>query len=199
MIAKEDAMFKESIAEVVKAVRAKYGLSQRSFATLLGIGEATMVRYEQGAVPSRANANLILAAEDPHFMKGCIERNGSLLSERQRSRAEEYIYAVVSLDDTEAEGGNKMDEMYRITLRQEVLNEQAADIVCRLIRYLSDEGIAPDDTQNPFVVLMNQLFEIKSLIISMESRNDKTLDEIAGYLKYVSQYVESIVDKRRVA
>ena len=158
-----------------------------------------MVRYEQGAVPSRANANLILAAEDPHFMKGCIERNGSLLSERQRSRAEEYIYAVVSLDDTEAEGGNKMDEMYRITLRQEVLNEQAADIVCRLIRYLSDEGIAPDDTQNPFVVLMNQLFEIKSLIISMESRNDKTLDEIAGYLKYVSQYVESIVDKRRVA
>ena len=192
-------MFTESLAEVVKAIRAKYGLSQRSFAALLGIGEATMVRYEQGAVPSRANANLILAAEDPHFMKGCIERNGSFLSERQRSRAEEYIYAVVSLDDNEAEGENKMDEMYRITLRQEVLNEQAADIVCQLIRFLSDEGIAPDDARNPLVALMDQLFEIKSLIISMDSRNDKTLDEIAGYLKYVNQYVETIVDKRRVA
>jgi HTH-type transcriptional regulator/antitoxin PezA len=192
-------MFRESLAEIIKATRAKYGLSQRSFATLLGIGEATMVRYEQGAVPSRANANLILAAEDPRFMLGCIERNGAGLSERQRARAEKYVYEVVSLDADEGQGESKMDEMYRLTLRQEVLNEKAADIVCMLIRHMSEKGVSPDDTNDPLVVLIDQLFEIKGLIIGMESRNDKTLDEIAGYLQYLGQYVEKITGEQRVA
>jgi len=181
MIAKGDAMFKESIAEVVKAIRAKYGLSQRSFATLLGIGEATMVRYEQGAVPSRANANLILAAEDPHFMKGCIERNGSLLSERQRSRAEEYIYAVVSLDDTVEEGGNKMDEAYELTLRQEVLGERCANLIGEIIR-LQMSDVAHGGKGNLFQGLCAQLSRLKPTIADSSNRDWAKLERIAGYL-----------------
>ncbi len=46
----------------IKSIRKRYGLSQQGFARLLGIGEASMARYESGATPSKANANLIRAA-----------------------------------------------------------------------------------------------------------------------------------------
>ena len=174
-------MFTESLAEVVKAIRAKYGLSQRSFAALLGIGEATMVRYEQGAVPSRANANLILAAEDPHFMKGCIERNGSFLSERQRSRAEEYIYAVVSLDDNEAEGENKMDEAYDLTLRQEVLTERCANLIGEIIR-LQMLDMGRGGKGKLYQGLCAQLSRLKPTIADTSNRDWAKLERIAGYL-----------------
>ena len=43
----------------IKRIRKKYGLTQQAFARLLGIGEASMVRYENGQPPSKANANQI--------------------------------------------------------------------------------------------------------------------------------------------
>ena len=36
----------------IKRIRKKYGLTQQAFARLLGIGEASMVRYENGQPPS---------------------------------------------------------------------------------------------------------------------------------------------------
>lgn len=51
-------MAHELTPQDIKDIRAKYGLSQRSFARLLGLGEASLARYEKGQKPSRANANL---------------------------------------------------------------------------------------------------------------------------------------------
>ena len=73
-------------AQDVKRIREKYGLTQQGFARLLGLGEASVVRYENGQKPSKANANLIRAADDPAFMKGCLERDGELLSAGQREK-----------------------------------------------------------------------------------------------------------------
>ena len=52
-----------------QAHRRKYGLTQQGFARLLGLGEASVVRYENGQTPSKANANLIRAADNPAFMR----------------------------------------------------------------------------------------------------------------------------------
>ena len=60
----------------IKRIRKKYGLTQQAFARLLGIGEASMVRYENGQPPSKANANLIRAAAHTAFMRECLERDG---------------------------------------------------------------------------------------------------------------------------
>ena len=78
----------------IKRIRGKYGLSQQSFARLLGLGEASIVRYENGQPPSKANANLIRAADDPAFMRDCLERDGDLLSQEQRGKTEQIIYAM---------------------------------------------------------------------------------------------------------
>ena len=78
-------MSKDLTAQDIKRIRRKYGLTQQGFARLLGLGEASVVRYENGQTPSKANANLIRAADNPAFMRDCFERDGDLLSHEQRS------------------------------------------------------------------------------------------------------------------
>ena len=51
-------------AREIKDIRTRYGLSQQAFARVLGLGEASIVRYENGQKPTRANANLIRAAKN---------------------------------------------------------------------------------------------------------------------------------------
>lgn len=123
-------MATEITSEEIKAIRGKYGLSQQSFARLLGIGEASMVRYESGQKPSKANANLIRAANHPAFMAECLERDGELLSSSQRRAIEQVVYATVTFDDKGEIMG--MNEMYSLTLEQEILNEQAAEILAEV-------------------------------------------------------------------
>lgn len=193
-------MSTQMTADSIKATREKYGLSQRAFSTLLGIGEATIVRYEKGAVPTKANANLIIAADDPHFMVGCLERNGDGLTPRQRQNAERYIYEFIELEpeDKQENAAAKMNEMYELTLRQEVLNEQAADIVAEIMRYMIRENI-PVDCDDPLAILLTQLFTVKANIISVETMDKAKLDQIAGYLRYIQEYVHTVLDKRGAA
>lgn len=55
--------------EEIKATREKYGLSQANFAKLLGMGEKTITRYENGSVQDEAHDTLIRAAQDAKFVK----------------------------------------------------------------------------------------------------------------------------------
>ena len=99
-------------AEEIKGIREFYGLTQKSFAQVLGLGAASIVRYEQGSEPSKANANLIRAAKHPEFMKECLERDGDAIPEIQRDNAMRVVYACVSLepDDGKPSGSaSKMD------------------------------------------------------------------------------------------
>ena len=177
-------------AEFVKATREKYGMSQRTFALLLGIGEATIVRYEKGAKPTKANANLILAANDPHFMAECIMRDGDALSARQRAHAEEYVYAFISLDpETDAEeAGMKMNEIYDFTLRQEVLTERCANLIADIIRVQARDELE-GGLGDQFERLCAALAALKPTIAYRENRNWDTLNRIAGYLDCAEEIV----------
>lgn len=55
--------------EEIKATREKYGLSQANFAKLLGMGEKTITRYENGSVQDEAHDNLIRAAKDENYVR----------------------------------------------------------------------------------------------------------------------------------
>ena len=149
----------------IKRIRKKYGLTQQAFARLLGIGEASMVRYENGQPPSKANANLIRAAAHKEFMLECLERDGESIPPAQRESAEKVIYAMVTFDDK----GEIMDinEMYEITLQQEVLNEQAAQLMGDTINLLlaareQEDAIA----EAVYEDVLKQISHIKPRIIS---------------------------------
>lgn len=49
----------------IKNIRMQYGLSQSAFANVLGLGEKTITRYENGSIQDEAQNNLILLASDP--------------------------------------------------------------------------------------------------------------------------------------
>ncbi len=187
--------------EEIKGIRAQYGLTQKSFATLLGIGTASMVRYEQGARPSKANANLIRAARHPEFMAECLQRDGDLIPERQRKRAVECSYALISLNPTGSEvaveqkpktrrkSTNRMTEAYHYTLQQEVLNEQAANIIGEIISIQISTGFS-GAASDVFENLLDQVAALKPTIVSNASDDDCTLATIRGYLRCASELLD---------
>ena len=189
-------------AEEIKGIREFYGLTQKSFAQVLGLGAASIVRYEQGSEPSKANANLIRAAKHPEFMKECLERDGDTIPETQRDNAMRVVYACVSLepdDDTISGSTSKMDEVYHYTIQQEVLNEQAANIACDLLNYLVDRGIDVHDGNEPVSILLLQLLALKRSLTSAEANDDIYLERVRGHLEYMKQFAVSLGSFEEVA
>lgn len=74
------------IPERIKQIRNKYCLSQKCFALLLGMSEATINRYEKGALQDQSHDTAIRACEDPKFVCDLLGRRGDLLTEWQRDR-----------------------------------------------------------------------------------------------------------------
>ncbi len=168
-------------AQSIRDLRKRYGLSRHAFAQLLGIGEASLARYENGATPSKANANLIRAAAIPEFMRQCLEEAGDSLSSKQRESVEKIIYTEVIFD----EEGNIMDmtNIYELTLRQEVLNEKAAEIMGDIINgMLLAEEQHDEASQIVYKDLFSYLADLKPTIASMETLNNRSLDRIDGEL-----------------
>ena len=197
-------------AQEIKEIRGMYGLTQRSFALLLGIGPASMVRYEQGSRPSKANANLIRAARHPEFMRECLERDGDLIPRKQCEQASRYIYAIVSLDSNEEEPmaaakstqtkhAPTMDEVYHYTIQQEVLNEQAANLACDMMEYLMNCNVKPDDKTHPVSVLLSQLLELKRFLVSGAADDDLALERARGFLGQMEEFVKSLKSAEEVA
>ena len=48
----------------IKNIRVSCNLSQRNFAKMIGWDEATIIRYEQGALPSKANNEIFIGLRD---------------------------------------------------------------------------------------------------------------------------------------
>lgn len=162
-------------------LRKSYGLSQQAFARLLGIGEATLNRYEKGAVPTKANANLLRAATIPEFMAVCLEREGGNLSPRQRESVEKVVYAELTFDDE----GEVMDinEIYTLTLQQEVLNEKAADILADIIKgLLAAEAAGDEGLKMVYNDMLAHISLLKPTITSQASFNQPELMRLNGEL-----------------
>lgn len=174
-------MIDEITPQTIKSIRKRYGLSQQAFARILGIGEASIARYEQGVTPSKANANLIRAAAIPEFMADCLRRDGNVLTSKQRASVEKIVYAEVTFD----EEGDIMDmtEIYELTLQQEVLNEKAAEILGDVINGLiraeeeNDEGL-----KMVYEDIFAQLSMLKPTITATETADWKVLHRIDGEL-----------------
>ncbi|WP_165046115.1 helix-turn-helix domain-containing protein [Adlercreutzia sp. ZJ138] len=165
----------------IRDIRKRYGLSQQAFARILGIGPASIARYENGTKPTKANANLIRAAEIPAFMAGCLERDGEVLSAKQRANIEKVIYAEITFNKE----GNVMgiNDIYELTLQQEVLNEKAAAILGDIINgQLKAESEGNKALALVWEDMLVQLSLLKPTIASIENLNHDNLTRITGEL-----------------
>jgi len=81
--------------EKIKAIRDKYGLTQKEMSNLLGWGDITYHRYENGSLPDQAHNTLLLLIEDPKNVRIIIENNKHNLSsktlDKLKNRLEELL------------------------------------------------------------------------------------------------------------
>lgn len=171
----------------IRQIRGKYGLTQQAFAQLLGIGEASMVRYENGKAPSRANANLIRAAANPWFMAECLDRDGDKIPEPQREKAEQIVYSMVTFD----EEGKIMDinEIYMLTLEQEILNEKAAEIMSDITRlYFAAQKSGDTVREMIYDDILKQMAHAKRQIIKENNKGKIGIAEIRGQIDALNEF-----------
>ena len=76
----------------IRMIREKYGLSQVAFARVLGLGDKTIARYENGSIADLAQNNLIELVQQPSNFKKLLEKNKSKIT------AEDYASALVALE-----------------------------------------------------------------------------------------------------
>ncbi|MEF9974380.1 MAG: type II toxin-antitoxin system MqsA family antitoxin [Clostridia bacterium] len=71
--------------EEIRAIREKYGLSQMAFARVLGLGDKTIARYENGSIQDEAQNNLIYLIADEDNFKCLFEKNKHRLTDGERA------------------------------------------------------------------------------------------------------------------
>ena len=86
----------------IRTIREKYGLSQRALSRLLGWGEITIHRYENGAIQDNAHDNLLRLIEDPQNMKKSLKANHSKLPPYIVARLERRIADFLQEDKEQA-------------------------------------------------------------------------------------------------
>src|SRR5665647_475455 len=77
--------------EEMQRIRRLWGLGQRAFAQLLGWGEITLHRYENGSLQDAAHDAQLRMAERPENVRTLLESNGGRLTPRQREAVERRL------------------------------------------------------------------------------------------------------------
>ena len=180
-------------AEEIKEIRGKYKLTQQAFARLLGIGEASIVRYESGQTPTKANSNLIRAARSPKFMLGCLQQDGDCLDAVKYSETEDIVYALITLEEDQP---MDINETYLLTLEQEILNEQAAQIMADVWRMKEEAKAAGNEERERFYqLILDDLALLKPEIVGTKCNNRRELAEIKGSIMCLKKLASSYVLK----
>jgi len=86
----------------IRTIREKYGLSQRALSRLLGWGEITIHRYENGAVQDDGHNNTLRLIEDPENIKTLFEANRNRLPSYVATRLEKRIVSFSQEDNEQA-------------------------------------------------------------------------------------------------
>ncbi len=75
----------------IRAIREKYGLSQVAFARVLGLGDKTVARYENGSIADAAQNNLIELMRRPGNFEELLEKNKARITEEDYRTAREAL------------------------------------------------------------------------------------------------------------
>ena len=86
----------------IRTIREKYGLSQRAISRLLGWGEITIHRYENGAIQDNVHDSSLRLIEDPQNMHKFLEANRSKLTAYTAARLEKRIAIFLQEDEEQA-------------------------------------------------------------------------------------------------
>ncbi len=84
----------------IKVIREQYGLSQVAFAKVLGVGEKSIARYENGSLQDEAQNNLILLVKDPKVFLILFNKNKLKLTVEEIKQVQSKIQYQSMLGQT---------------------------------------------------------------------------------------------------
>ena len=82
--------------EQILALRERYGLSQRGLAALLGLGEVTVYRYENGSLPDDAPNHLLRLMLNPWNVWTLYQENKNQLSPINQKKLERNLSEILA-------------------------------------------------------------------------------------------------------
>lgn len=85
--------------EQIKALREKYGVSQRTMSTILGFGINQYRSYEDGEIPSLSNAKLIGLVRDSRNFRALVTDKAGELREKEYKAILQGIEEILNGDD----------------------------------------------------------------------------------------------------
>ena len=80
-------------------------------------------------------------------------------------------------------------EDYQLTLKIEVIKERGANILAQLYRFQDEQGIAFDDTLNPWVLMSDDLSDLINTRIYLVSTFED-IERFNGYLDGIERMLE---------
>lgn len=75
----------------IKSIRDKYELTQTLFAKILGLGEKTIARYENGSIQEQAQNNLIMLCESEKNFKKIFDKCKGILTAGEIEKVEKVL------------------------------------------------------------------------------------------------------------
>lgn len=108
----------------IKSIREKYKVSQKDFALILGFGEITITRYENGMIPDKPYSELIKMMEDKgNFLRAIRE---SKLSDKDKNR----IIGKIDILDINSDNGKsqklEFSTLFKTKLTSTIIEELTA-------------------------------------------------------------------------
>lgn len=78
----------------IRKIRLMYGVSQTTFARILGFGDKTITRYENGSIQDAAQNNLITLMKNPQNFDELLEKSKSKLTQSEYRIAKEVLESM---------------------------------------------------------------------------------------------------------
>ena len=75
----------------IRSIRDKYGLSQTAFARVLGFGDKTITRYENGSIADAAQNNLLELMKVPQNFEYLLEKNRANITQADYRTAKDKL------------------------------------------------------------------------------------------------------------
>lgn len=113
----------------IKKIRQKYGLTQKEYALVIGVGEVTVHRFEKGAIQTEAVDSIMKLSNDPDNMSFLLLQNRKNISESLYSLLLKRITELQTLKKHALVDINKFDldvlefeEVSAIDIAQNIIN-----------------------------------------------------------------------------
>ncbi len=125
------------LPEEIREIREQYGLSQRSMAKLLGWGDKTIYRYENGAIQDKAHNSMLLFLRDPDNMQTYLIENEVGLEEKQKARLLKTVEMLEEKQGVRSE--RKLFDFYFSTIPSEENGFKAFDYgkLCAMVQFFA--------------------------------------------------------------